>query len=133
MALLPGLMTRHPWPVRLAWAVAIVALVGGVMVFFGMFTRISAICFAALALAALWLVDIGPAIASGTAVLGFLPSAPPFSLADWQGPLWRLLLGCASLALAFAGPGLAALDNVLWGSGSSRDSSPPPPKPPKEA
>ena len=116
-ALLPGWMTSGDWPVRLAWAIAITELVGGVMVLFGLLTRLCSLGFFVVMVGALWMVDIGPAMASGHAVLGFLPDHPAFSVPDWQGPLWRFGLACMSLALFFAGPGLAALDNLLFGSG----------------
>jgi len=116
-ALLPGWMTSGEWPVRLAWAIAITELVGGVMVLFGLMTRLCSLGFFAVMVGALWMVDFGPAIASGHAVLGFLPDHPAFSVPDWQGPLWRFGLACMSLALFFAGPGLVALDSLLFGSG----------------
>ncbi len=118
-ALMPAFLSGGDWPVRLAWTVAVIELVGGMMVLVGMFTRIWSLGMAGVMAGAIWLVDIGPAMAAGTAVLGFLPNHPAFSVPDWQGPLWRLGLLCMSMALVFAGPGLAALDNVLFSSPAS--------------
>ncbi|MGQ0628027.1 MAG: DoxX family protein [Phycisphaerales bacterium] len=125
MALVPATLAGGAWPVRLAWGVAAIELVGGAMILFGLLTRLWAILIAGVMVGALWLVDIGPAMASGNAVLGFLPAHPVFSVPDWQGPLWRFGLLCSAAALFFAGPGLAALDGALFG-GKPAGAKPPP-------
>ncbi len=121
--LLPAWLTSGAWPVRLAWATAVLELVGGALVLFGLLTRLCSLGFFIVMAGALWLVDFGPAMASGHAVLGFLPDHPAFSIPDWQGPLWRFALACMSLALFFAGPGLAAFDNALFGASRGLDTS----------
>lgn len=113
-----------PWPVRLAWAVALTELIGGVLIAIGLLTRIAALGVAGVMLGALWLTAIGVAIQSGNAAFGFLPNHEPFDGDAWSKPLWQLSLLCAALALFFTGPGALSLDRLLLGG-------PPKPAPPK--
>jgi uncharacterized membrane protein YphA (DoxX/SURF4 family) len=113
----PASLSSGRTPLYVAWAAALVALLGGAMTLAGLLTRACALGFVALLASTIWLMDIGPATQSGTALWGFLPTYPLFDLAAWQGTLWRFGLLCAAGALLFAGPGLAAMDNVLFRSG----------------
>lgn len=103
------------WPVLLAWAAAITELVGGVMVLVGLLTRFWALALAGTIVVACWLTVIGPALQSGNSTLFVLPNKDWHSVADWQTPLWQLMLAMSGLALLFAGPGSFSLDRALFG------------------
>jgi hypothetical protein len=63
----------------------------------------------------LWLLVVGPAWSSGTAVLGLLPRQEPWDLAFWIMPLWIVALIAMNLALACLGAGSLSLDRPLLG------------------
>lgn len=111
--LIPARFGSGAWPETLAWAAAVTELAGGVLALAGLFTRVAALLLAWTMVVAAWLTQIGPAIQSGTAVLGFLPAHPAYDPA-WTTPLFQLTLLCAGLALALLGPGGASLDRVVF-------------------
>lgn len=111
----PAKLARDEWPVRLAWTVAITELVAGVMVLIGLLTRLWSLALVGVMLGAIWLTTIGPPIAAGTAVLGFLPPHPAFDAAAWSVPLWQFTLLMVVMALVVTGSGSLALDNALFG------------------
>jgi len=115
-AIVPAWASSGSWPVRLAWACAITETLGGTLLLVGLFTRLSALFIAFNMGAAIWLVVIGPAIQSGDTMLGFLPRHARFDTEAWKTPLWLLSLLTSAIALFFAGPGMASLDSVIFGS-----------------
>ncbi|MBL8757211.1 MAG: DoxX family membrane protein [Phycisphaerae bacterium] len=120
MPLWPPQAVTGSLPVYFAWAAALTELVGGGLVLVGLLTRLSALAQAGVMAVALWLTQIGPAVQSGRTLLGFLPDRPPFSVEGWMPVLWIFALLMAALALFFSGPGVAALDQVIFGGGGSR-------------
>ncbi len=113
LALWPGVLASGNRPLILAWAVAITELLGGGLVLIGLFTRLSALGLACCMAGALWLTEIGPAIQSGTALLGFLPNYAAADTKMWTTPLWQFGLLMSALALVCAGAGAASIDRTL--------------------
>ncbi len=119
-----GEQLRAIWPVRLAqesaprwlaWGVVVAELGGGIALLLGVLTRIAALSIATVMAGAMWLDQIGPAVQLGQTVLGFLPDRPAFDPEAWRTPLWQFMLFMSALAVVFAGAGMFALDNVLFG------------------
>lgn len=126
MELWPPDLAQGKWPVGLAWAVALTELIGGIFVFVGFLTRLSALGLVGVMLGAVWLTAVGPAIQSGNAQFGFLPNYPTFDIAAWKTVMWQLSLVGAALSLALLGSGALALDRLLFGDRpSSRPARPP--------
>ncbi len=117
MAIWPSWAAADRWPVLLAWAATVTELVGGAFVLCGFLTRFWSLGLVATMVVAAWLTNFGPAIQDGTAVWGFLPNHPRFSLAGWQVLLWQLMLAMGGLSLFFAGPGALSIDRLLFGRG----------------
>lgn len=120
---------RGIWPSRLAqgttarwlaWAVVVAELAGGFGLLLGLLTRLSALSVVVVVAGAMWLTEIGPAVQMGRTVLGFLPDRPAFDTEAWRPLLWQFMLFMAALAVVFAGPGMLALDNVLFGRSRRR-------------
>ena len=79
----PAMLGRDRWPVYQAWCCALTELVGGAFLLLGFLTRLTALTLAFNMGVAMWLTQIGPAIASGNAKLGILPNH------DWlDGMAW---------------------------------------------
>ncbi len=115
MTLWPARLSTGSIPVYLAWSVALTELVGGAAIFVGLLTRLAALGQAGVMLGAMWLTQIGPAIQGGNALLGFLPNKPIFDVPSWMPLLWQFALLLMAVGLFFAGPGVAAMDNLLFG------------------
>ncbi|MFM9995046.1 MAG: DoxX family membrane protein [Phycisphaerales bacterium] len=111
----PGALAGGNAPVVLAWAAALLAIVGGGLILIGLLTRAWAALLTIVMFVALWLTQLGPAIQSGKTRLGILPDHPLYSTADWQDVLWQFTLLMAALTLALAGSGAWALDRTLFG------------------
>ena len=118
MVIWPQAAATGMWPVILAWSVALTEFIGGVLIFVGCFTRLSALSLVVVMGGAIWLTGIGPSLQAGTTQLGFLPSHPTFDVVAWKDLLWQGSLGMASLTLALLGSGALALDRVLFAGGS---------------
>lgn len=123
MPLWPPRLAEGKWPIYFAWAVAMTELIGGCWLLLGLFTRFAAAGLTCVMLGAVWLTQLGPAIQSGHAYLGFLPRHPIFGVNDCGTPLyatlmWLLALLGGSLALFFMGSGALAIDRALFGGGS---------------
>ncbi len=116
IALWPSVLAGGNRPLILAWAVAITELLGGGLVLIGLFTRLSALALAACMAGALWLTEIGPAIQSGSAFLGFLPNYDAADTRLWTTPLWQFTLTMCAMALVCAGAGAASIDRTLRAS-----------------
>jgi uncharacterized membrane protein YphA (DoxX/SURF4 family) len=114
IALWPAAAATGRWPLVLAWAVALTELGGGLLVLVGMLTRLSALGLAGVMLGAMWLTQIGPAIQSGSARLAVLPGHDLTDVHLWTQLLWQFALFMMSMALLCAGPGVAAIDRVLF-------------------
>lgn len=113
MTLVPAKAADGQTPVMLAWGAAITELAGGVAILIGLFTRLCALAIAVVMGVAMWLTQIGPAVAGGGALLGFLPRHDAFDIAAWQPLLWQFSLLGAALALLFAGAGAISLDSLF--------------------
>ncbi|MBL8877271.1 MAG: DoxX family protein [Phycisphaerae bacterium] len=111
----PSIVATGAWPVWLAWAAALTELIGGLLVLFGLFTRLAALSLAGVMMAAIWLTQIGPAVQSGSGTLGFLPPHAAFDVAAWQTLLWQFSLLGAALSLFFAGAGGLSMDRAISG------------------
>jgi uncharacterized membrane protein YphA (DoxX/SURF4 family) len=116
MPLWPAKLAQGGWPLYFAWAAALTELLGAVFVLVGLFTRFWAFALGCTMLTAMWLTEIGPAVQSGAAVLGFLPGYAVTSVDQWRTPLWQFGLLMMSLALVFGGAGGASLDRNFLGS-----------------
>lgn len=113
--LVPAMLADGAKPRWLAWTASITEVIAGLLVLFGLFTRLAALALAGTIAVAIWLTQIGPAIQSGNATLGFLPNNPAFDVAAWQTPLWQLCILCAAISLFFAGPGGLSMDRIISG------------------
>jgi uncharacterized membrane protein YphA (DoxX/SURF4 family) len=114
MPLWPAAIGERPWPVYLAWAVAITELVGGAALLLGLFTRVMALAVAGVMIGAIWLTQIGPAIQAQQTRLWIIPDRPIMD-PQWQGLFLQVALLMSALALAFLGPGRASLDRAILG------------------
>lgn len=111
--IVPAKAAEGRTPVMLAWAASITELAAGVCVLIGFFTRLASLGLASVMGVAIWLTQIGPAVASGTGKFGFLPEYATFDPA-WRDLLWQMALGGSALALMFAGAGMMSLDRLLF-------------------
>ncbi|HED54393.1 MAG TPA: DoxX family protein [Phycisphaerales bacterium] len=122
LPLWPASLAKGSIPVILAWAVAVLELVCGAAMLFGFFTRIASLPLVGIMGVAIWLTQIGPAIQSGSALLGFLPP-DPFGMTPDGGYtyvplLLQFSLMMASLAVFFIGPGALSVDRLIFGAPS---------------
>jgi len=122
----PPSLAHGAWPVYLAWTVALTELLGGVLLLAGFLTRLAAFLLAGTMLGAMWLTEVGPAVQSGTTLLGFLPDRAALDLNAWQGLLWQFTLFAGAMALSFLGSGSLGLDRVVF---PDRRPAPPAPRP----
>lgn len=120
MPLWPSALAEKQWAIYMAWAATITELVGGGAVLIGLLTRFWSLGLAVVMLVALWLTHIGPAIQSGQAQLGFLPSYGTFD-PQWTYFFFPFTLMCGAFALLFLGPGRLSVDNALFSSGRADD------------
>lgn len=114
-AIWPARLAQETAPRWLAWCVVLAELGGGIALLLGVLTRIAALSIAMVMAGAMWLDQIGPAVQLGQTVLGFLPDRPAFDPEGWRALLWQFMLFMSALAVVFAGSGMLALDNVLFG------------------
>ena len=114
-SLWPTLLASGLWPKVFAFAVLLAELGGGALMLVGFFTRLAALSGAAVMLGAIWLTQIGPAIQTGTPLLGFLPNHNPWDAQAWMPLGWQLSLLAGCLALACLGCGVLAVDRALAG------------------
>ncbi len=114
--LIPASLGTGQTAVALAWAAALTEVVMGAAVLVGLFTRIAALALVGVMVVAAWLTTIGPAVAVGNGLLGFLPAG------EWHdvrvfSTLWlQIMCGLSCLAVVFIGPGGASLDALLASS-----------------
>lgn len=124
-----GAHDRGQWPAALstagaldglAWAAALIEFIGGWLMLLGLMTRIWALGLAGVMAGALWLTQLGPAMASGTAFLWVLPAwemdDPARWTSAWQSMFFQFTLMCAALAVTLLGAGWPSLDALLFGS-----------------
>lgn len=118
---------RDQWPTFLsstgamkgmAWAAAITELLCGAMILIGLLTRLSALGLAGVMLGALWMTQIGPAIAAGNAYLGFLPDPQLDNAAEWtkawKDLLFQFTLLMTAVGVFFAGAGKLSIDGIMF-------------------
>lgn len=116
----PAQLAQGKWPVSLAYAVAATELIAGLLMIFGLFTRLGALGLVGVMLGAIWLTQIGPAIQSGNTQFGFLPDWGAFQTNSVGESVWfTLLFQCSLLASAAAvvllGAGAVSIDRVIFG------------------
>jgi uncharacterized membrane protein YphA (DoxX/SURF4 family) len=116
MPLWPPKIDTRPWPVVFAWAVAFIQALGGAAVLVGLFTRFFSFFISGVMLGALWLTQIGPAMQSGDALLGFLPNHGSFDESAWMPFGWIICLLAMAIALTCAGSGGLSIDRFVGGS-----------------
>lgn len=121
LALVPQGLGQPPWPKYLAWAAAITELLAGGFLLIGLFTRLSGLALAGVMGVAMWLDQIGPAIQSGKAWLGFLPAGGLANMGAYETLLFQLALFAMGLALLFSGSGMLSLDRWIFGKNASDD------------
>jgi hypothetical protein len=120
----PPKIDTQPWPVIFAWAVAFIQTIGGASVLTGTFTRFFSFMIGLVILGSIWLTQIGPAIQSENALLGFLPIHGTFDFAAWM-PLGSLVaLLAVSASLVCSGSGGMSVDRMV-GGGTSKPASKP--------
>lgn len=120
---------RGQWPAALstagaldglAWAAALIEFIGGWLMLLGLMTRIWALGLAGVMAGALWLTQLGPAMASGAAFLWVLPAwemdDPARWTSAWQPMFFQFTLMCTALAVTLLGAGWPSLDALLFGS-----------------
>lgn len=114
--LAPSKLASKPWPTTLAWTAAITELVCGVLLIFGLFTRLSALGTLSVMLVAMWMTQVGPAIIQQQdAILGFIPRiADPWSPAAYSVLLWQFALAGMSVAVMFLGSGAVGIDRLFF-------------------
>ncbi len=103
-----------PWPVYMAWAVAVTEIISGGFLILGLLTRVGGAGILGVMLGAMWLTQIGPAIQSGETLIGFLPKHELFAYA-WKDLFFQLLCAAGGLALFCTGSGSLALDRLVFG------------------
>lgn len=110
----PPALGSGPWPVALAWTVALTEIIAGAFLLVGFLARIAGAAVAGTMLGAMWLSQFGPAIQEGATKLGFLPDHSLMSIQPWQTLMWQFALLMAGMAVLFAGAGAASMDRVLF-------------------
>lgn len=120
LPLWPAALATGQWPIWLAWAVALTELAGGISLLLGLLTRLWSFAIAGVMVGAIWLTQVGPAVQSGKAILGFLPTYPAYGM-EWMPLMFQFSLLAAALALAFCGPGRLSLDTMLLGGSAEGD------------
>lgn len=119
----PSALANGTMPVVFAWVAAILELVCGAAMLIGFFTRLAALPLAGTMLTAMWLTQIGPAIQSGDAIFGFLPTGM-FEMGPggyvYTVILWQFALLMSALAMFLIGPGALSIDRLIFGGPSTR-------------
>ena len=103
------------WPEVLAVGGLIAGVLGGGVGLIGLFTRLGAMAIAGTMLGAMWLTQIGPAVQSGHALLGFLPAKDWLDMMSCQTLLWQAALLAMGGALMLLGSGALAIDRAIGG------------------
>lgn len=119
-SLWPAAIGEGLWPKVLAMGVFAAEIGGGMLVLIGWFTRTGASAIVGVMLGAMWLTQIGPAVHSGTGLLGFLPAKDWLDLKSCQTLLWQAALGAMGAALMLLGSGAMAIDRALGGYRAAR-------------
>ena len=124
----PAQLAQGHWPNTLALTASLSELIAGFLILIGLFTRFSSLVTLGIMAVAIWLTQIGPAIQTGDALLGFLPNRGAFDLdaagmSVWFTLLWQFSLLCISAALMFLGAGTLSLDRLVFGGPSRANRS----------
>lgn len=122
MPLWPQALANGSLPVVIAWIAAILELVCGAALLTGFFTRMATLPIIGTMLTAMWLTQIGPALQTGDAFLGFLP-AGIFDIGAggyvYTHLLWQFALASMGFALLLIGPGCLSIDRLIFGASSA--------------
>ena len=118
-ALLPAFMGKGKWPMWIANTEGVVELLGGILIFLGLFTRLWSLALAGVMVGALWMTSIGPVVIYGApgwpAFMPVLPALDGFRVSAWQTWLWQLGVLCGALSLFCLGAGGLSLDRFFFG------------------
>lgn len=121
----PSALASSKWLERAAWAAALTEFVGGILLLLGLLTRFSAIGILGTMLTAMWLTQIGPALGTPGAVLGFLPDPVMADPARWNALssgwhtlLWQGTLACIAVTLILGGGGRMSMDGLIFRRGN---------------
>lgn len=95
------MFVQHGLPAQFAYVAGVLETFGGLLLILGLFTRAAALLLA---------VEMSVAIVKVHSVHGVM------ALHEYEFPL---ALGCACLALATVGAGLASVDRFIFGEGGS--------------
>jgi putative oxidoreductase len=96
----PSAQAPHPTPFDLEWFSAVIELVGGVLVTFGLFTRVAAL------------------VMSGEMAIGYFMVHAPKSFYPYLNSGELAIMYCfVFFYLVFAGAGPLSLDALIWGKG----------------
>lgn len=120
----PPAMGSGPWPVAMAWTVALTEVFAGVFLLVGFLARFAGVAVAGTMLGAMWLNQLGPAIQEGATRWGFLPDHTFMSIQPWQTLMWQLALFMTGMAVLFAGAGAVSLDRVLFSKKEKKKGDP---------
>ncbi|MDP1660369.1 MAG: DoxX family protein [Phycisphaerales bacterium] len=123
----PAIFATSPWVVWLAFGVAVTELFAGVLLMVGFLTRLSAALLVCVALAAMWLTQIGPALSTGQTTFGLLPNRTWWDPQLWTAFFWQLLIIASGIAVACMGAGALSVDRALAVIGSGGPKSEPDP------
>lgn len=114
----PAMFATSPWVVWLAFGVAVTELFAGVLLMVGFLTRLSAALLVCVALAAMWLTQVGPAMSTGQTTFGLLPDRTWWDPQLWTAFFWQLLIIASGFAVACMGAGALSVDRALAVIGS---------------
>ncbi len=114
----PAIFATSPWVVWLAFGVAVTELFAGVLLVVGFLTRLSAVLLVCVALAAMWLTQVGPAVSTGQTTFGLLPDRTWWDPQLWAPFFWQLLIIASGIAVACMGAGALSVDRALAVIGS---------------
>jgi len=107
------------WAEPVAWGAAVAQLLGGVLILVGLLTRFWAFLMAVMLGASFWFTSIQSTAMFDRNPLDWAADAPAF-----QGMFFTLAMFVLALGVLMTGPGVLALDRLLW-PGKAGAASPP--------
>lgn len=106
-----------------AWGVAIAEVAAGMLLVLGLFTRVGAGLVVGVMAGAVWITQVGPAIASGQTLLGVLPKRDVGDLSQWTGLLLQGTLLVVAVVVGMLGPGRVSMDARMFTRGHEEASA----------